>query len=70
MIQWRPPGWSNIYRAAYKSYKDTDVGLSSQFGFQGLAYEAGADAILAALKTDDATTLHCEIAQWIEGCAG
>ena len=50
MSGWRPEGWNNIYNTLYESTKDTEIELAVQAGMQGLAYEAGADAILEALK--------------------
>ena len=50
MSEWRPEGWENLYSIAYESHKDTLPSLAVQFGMQGLAYEDGANAMLAALR--------------------
>ena len=41
MSEWRPEGWENPY---------DDGSCDCRQGAEGTAYEAGADAILAALK--------------------
>ena len=49
-MAYRPEGWSNIFNLAYKNNKDTHIEFAVQSGMQGIAYEAGADAILEGLK--------------------
>ncbi len=69
MSEWRPEeGWVNLYRIAYESHKDTLPSLAVQFGMQGLAYEDGADAMLAALKADG-NAEYCVAHDWIETVA-
>jgi hypothetical protein len=48
---WRPENWNNLYSSAYKSCIDTAPEFAIQAGMQGLAYEAGADAMLETLKS-------------------
>jgi len=48
-MNWRPPNWGNIYKDAYGSSIDAAPEFAIQAGMQGLAFEAGADAILKAL---------------------
>ena len=48
-MNWRPPNWGNIYNDAYRSSIDVAPKFAIQAGMQGLAFEAGADAILKAL---------------------
>jgi len=48
-MNWRPPNWGNIYKDAYGSSIDAAPEFAIQAGMQGLAFEAGADAMLEAL---------------------
>lgn len=51
-MSYRPEGWKNIYTISYESCKVTSPEFAIQAGMQGLAYEAGADAMLEALKKE------------------
>ena len=52
-MNWRPPNWGNIYKDAYGSSIDAAPEFAIQAGMQGLAFEAGADAMLEALLKVD-----------------
>ncbi len=69
MAEWRPDGWKNDYR------READVcGRQGHYrqgvraNSEAMAYEAGADAMLAALKTDGNAD-YCEAGDWIETVA-
>lgn len=49
-MPWRPEGWNNIYSLAYKNCHETQPEFAIQAGMQGLAFEAGADAMFEALR--------------------
>ncbi len=51
-MYWRPDNWKNLYTVAYEGSKDMHIGFAVQAGtgMQGIAYEAGASAMLEALR--------------------